>query len=210
MSKSKSATAGFNHQPDQIRLRREMRAARTAMTSFERQNASAKIVDSIVHSNWFQRAKSIACYLPMEEEVDTWLVIARAWRMKKRIFVPVVRKKSVMQFRELTSETPLFVTQYGLKEPREGKLISPQALDIVITPGVAFDIDGNRIGMGGGYYDRTFAFLRHRRHFIIPKLIGVAFACQRVGKITPNPWDIRVFSVIDETTIQKKLLHAAR
>jgi hypothetical protein len=97
--------------------------------------------------------------LSMQEEVDTWPLIDRALRMKKRIFAPVIEKNFVMQFCELSSESKLIFNQYGLPEPQDGEIIEPRALDVVITPIVAFDDDGNRIGMGGGYFDRTFSFL---------------------------------------------------
>jgi 5-formyltetrahydrofolate cyclo-ligase len=105
-----------------------------------------------------------------------------------------------MQFRELTAESKLVFNEYGLCEPQDGEIIAPRTLDLVITPVVAFDDDCNRLGMGGGYFDRTFSFLKHRQFLFHPKLIGLAFSCQRVEKIAPNPWDIRVFRVIDETT----------
>ncbi len=136
----------------------------------------------------------------MQDEVDTWPLIERAWRMKKRIFAPVVEKNFVMRFCELTPESPLVLNHYGLPEPQDGNIIAPRALDLVITPVVAFDADGNRIGMCGGYFDRTFSFLSNRQFLFHPKLIGLAFACQRVEKITPNHWDIRVFCVVNETT----------
>ena len=69
-------------------------------------------------------------------------------------------------------------------------------LDVVITPLVAFDEYGHRIGMGGGYFDRTFSFLGNRQSWFHPKLVGLAFACQKVEKIQPNPWDIRLFCTI--------------
>ena len=187
-------------QDSQAALQRKSRAARVGMTNAEREIASEKIVKTVFRSSSFQRARLIACYVPTHEEVDTWLLIERAWRMKKRIFAPVVNKNSAMQFCEITAESELFLNPYGLSEPREGEFIAPRALDLVVTPVVAFDNDGNRIGMGGGYFDRTFSFLRHRKHLFHPKLVGVAFACQRVEKIAANPWDIRVFRVIDETS----------
>ncbi len=157
-------------------------------------------MDTVIRSSWFRRSKFVACYLPMPEEVDTWTLIDRAWRMKKRIFAPIIKKNFVMQFCELTAESKLVFNQFGLREPQDGEIIAPRALDLVITPVVAFDDDCNRLGMGGGYFDRTFSFLRHRQYLFHPKLIGLAFSCQRVEKIAPNPWDIRVFRVIDETT----------
>jgi 5-formyltetrahydrofolate cyclo-ligase len=174
------------------------RDARRAMSREERRNASEIISETVIHSSWFQRSKYIACYLPVPGEVDTWRIIARAWRMKKRIFAPVVEKNARLRFREITAETSLYRNRQGIFEPDAGRLISPQALDIVITPLVAFDSQNHRIGMGGGYYDRTFCFLSNRKVFLHPKLVGVAFACQKVEKILPNPWDIPLFSVVSE------------
>jgi len=200
MPKSTSPRATADDRQAQIALRNDARAARAALSSDERAKASEKIADTVIRSAWFRRSKFIACYLSTQEEVDTWQLIDRALRMKKRIFAPVIEKNFTMQFCELSSKSKLIFNQYGLPEPQDGEIIEPRALDVVITPIVAFDDDGNRIGMGGGYFDRTFSFLRHRKLLFHPKLIGIAFSCQRVEKIAPNPWDIRVFRVIDETT----------
>ena len=205
MSKAQSSGTTAYHPGAQITLRQKSLAARAALSPFEREKSSEIIVDNVVRSSWFRRGKFVACYLPMSEEVDTWLLIERAWRMKKRIFAPVVEKNFVLRFCELTSESKLVLNRYGLPEPQHGNIIAPRALDLVLTPIVAFDADGNRIGMGGGYFDRTFSFLRNRQFLFHPKLIGLAFACQQVEKIAPNPWDIRVFRVVDETSGSNKL-----
>jgi len=176
------------------------RNARSAMSRDERDLASKKICETAIHSAWFQRSNLIACYLAVPGEVDTWRLIARAWRMKKRIFAPVIQKNSQMLFREITAETTLEKNDQGIYEPRDGEIVAARLLDIVITPLVAFDSHNHRIGMGGGYFDRTFCFLTHRRMYLRPKLVGVAFACQKVEEISPNPWDIRLFSVITEVT----------
>jgi 5-formyltetrahydrofolate cyclo-ligase len=63
---------------------------------------------------------------------------------------------------------------------------------------VAFDARRHRVGMGSGYFDRCFAFLKHNRQWQRPKLIGVAFECQRVEKIVPNPWDVRLYKLVTE------------
>ena len=199
MSKKQLPRANAEQVADQSALRRRSRAARVAMTDVERKIASAKIVKTVVRSSWFQRAKLLACYLPMHEEVDTWLLIERAWRMKKRIFAPVIEKTSQMKFRELSAESSLERDQYGIFAPQNGEYINPRKLDVVLTPLVAFDAENNRIGMGGGYFDRTFSFLKYRESLFHPKLIGLGYACQKVDKIPSNRWDIRLYDVISES-----------
>ncbi len=119
----------------------------------------------------------------MHDEVDTRAIIARAWRANKRVFVPVTLRSGEMFFREIRTDTTLQKNQLSIWEPDAGKIVRPHILQLVITPTVAFDRNCNRIGMGGGYYDRCFAFLRHRKHWFRPKLMGVAFECQEVEKI---------------------------
>ena len=104
-----------------------------------------------------------------------------------------------MQFLEITPETDLVPNRFGLLEPVDGESATARMLDIVFTPLAAYDADGHRIGMGGGYFDTTFAFLKHRAFSFRPKLIGLAFDCQRVEKIASNPWDIRLFSIVTES-----------
>ena len=152
-----------------------------------------------MQSREFRSARKIACYLPMPDEVDTLAIVERAWRANKRVFVPVLRKRGKMSFLELRPTTTLTRSGFGLWEPLDGAEVSPRDLDLVITPTVAFDREQHRIGMGGGYYDRCFAFLKHRRNWLRPKLAGVAFASQKVEKISPNPWDIRLYRVFTDT-----------
>lgn len=180
------------------KLRLSALRARRALEAGERAEKSELICDRVVHSRLFFASKSIACYLPMDDEVDTLGIIEAGWRANKRIFVPVLRKHKKMLFRELGHKTPLVLNRFGVWEPTEGALIAPRQLDMAIVPTVAFDENCNRIGMGGGYFDRCFAYLRHRRLWYRPKLVGVAFDCQRVEKISPNPWDIRLYRVFSE------------
>lgn len=193
-------SAELTNQKMQSKLRAAGRIARANLSDHERYTASEKIAEKVTRSCWFQRAEFIACYLSMPNEVATWTIIQRAWHMKKRIFAPVLEKNGFMRFCELTVNTDVQVNQFGLAEPVTGKNIAPRILDIVITPVVAFDHTGHRVGMGGGYFDRTFSFLRGRRFLFHPKLIGVAFACQKVEEFTPNPWDIPLFDTISDAS----------
>ena len=179
-------------------LRESALHARRALTDDQRNIASTIIADRVVHSRAFLASTSIACYLPLYDEVDTTQIIERAWCANKRIFVPVTGLRGEMIFRQLTPDTDLYQNCFGIWEPDSGNIISPVALDLVITPLVAFDSNLHRIGMGGGYYDRCFRFLKHRKKWIRPKLLGIAFDCQKVENIAPNPWDIPLYQVLTE------------
>ena len=198
MARARLSASIADNRLAQSKLRDRGLAAREGMSDEEQEAASDKISAAVVQARWFRRCERIGCYLPMAGEVDTWSIIARAWRMKKRIFAPIIEKNHTMSFRALSADSDLVENRYGLLEPLDEDSIRPRDLDVVITPLVAFDDAGNRIGMGGGYFDRTFSFLKHRRIHIHPKLIGLAFSCQQVEKIPANPWDIRVFSVVSE------------
>ena len=180
-------------------LRKAALAARRKMSGDERASASAIIADRVIRSHEFSAARKVACYLPMDDEVDPTRVIARAWKFGKHVYCPVIERRGGMVFRRLEPDTLLELNRYGLWEPAHGDTIVSRKLNLVITPLVAFDANGNRIGMGGGYFDRCFAFLRNRRRWFQPKLVGVAFDCQKVEKITPNPWDIALYRVISES-----------
>ncbi len=173
--------------------------ARRRMDEQDRDEASLLIFERIIREPWFQRAIDIAIYLPTAVEVNTWPLIERAWRMKKRVFSPVVEKDHAMRFTSLTADTELAFNRYGIPEPIGGRELDAMCMDIVFLPLVAFDVNGNRIGMGGGFYDRKLSFARHREQYARPKLIGLAFDCQRVQDIPASPWDIPLFQVVTET-----------
>ena len=179
-------------------LRAKALRARRSLSDEQRAESSELICKRVINSGIFFSSHAIASYLPMPDEVDTYGIIERAWRANKRIFVPVLRKGGKMSFREMHADTTLTKNYYDVWEPAEGEFVSPRKLDIAIAPTVAYDDDNNRIGMGGGYFDRCFAYLRHRANWHRPKLIGLAFECQKVEKITPNPWDIRLYRVFTD------------
>lgn len=182
----------------QAELRRASLRARRYLTTDERNQRSRKITRRIVRLPEFVAARTVGCFISMHDEVDTSALIAHCWRVNKCVFVPVIDRKGAMAFAELLPETVLSRNRFGIWEPRDAVTIRGRKLDVVVTPVVAFDDEGNRIGMGGGYYDRCFDFLGHRRIWRSPKLVGIAFECQRVEKIVPNPWDIRLHRVCTE------------
>jgi len=182
-------------------LRSAGKSARNLLTQEGRELASGKICATAAHTSLFRSAKFIACYLATSDEVNCRELIKCAWFMKKRVFVPTIQKNSKLEFVEFLSDTETSPNEFGLQEPVDGVKIDSRDLDVVFTPLVAFDSQKNRIGMGGGYYDRTFSFLQEDSLALKPKLIGLSFDCQRVENIVASPWDIPLFHVITETGI---------
>jgi 5-formyltetrahydrofolate cyclo-ligase len=151
----------------------------------------------------FRRGRRIAIYLAMPGEVDPAAILRAARRAGCEIFVPRVssRRRGRMSFVPLRPDARLRPNAYGIAEPvaRDGERVRPLELDLVLMPVVGFDREGNRLGMGAGYYDRA---LRHRRDtarsWRRPRLVGLAFACQEVESIASSPWDVALDVVVTE------------
>ena len=169
------------------------------MSDEQRQACSAVIARRFLNHRSYRSARRIACYLPTWDEVDTRSIIAHAWDSGKRIFLPIVDRAHAMHFGETHADTDLTRNRYGIWQPKTHDFVPLLSLDLVIVPVVVFDDAGRRIGMGGGYYDRCFRHLQHRRSWLRPKLVGFAFSCQRAEKIVPNPWDIRMSKVFTDS-----------
>jgi len=142
-------------------------------------------------------------YWPMPDEVDVIDLIDIVIAQNRRAYLPIVRQDMTLGFGEVTASTRFCRNQYGIPEPvtTNDSLITARNLHLVITPLSAFDDSGNRIGFGGGYYDRTFGFRRHRTSWLRPRLVGVAFDAQRVAAIKANPWDVTMDAVITENAV---------
>ncbi len=184
-------------------LRNQARQKRRALDHQQRTEASARICQRIAASKSFRNARRIALYLPMDGEVDCLSLFETAMGAGKEIFLPQLpgRYPRAMNFALLDAQTALEPGPMGTIQPARGSRIAASAreMDLVITPLAAFDPRGNRIGMGAGYYDRTFGFLAYRKHWISPRLVGVAFECQKFPAVPIDPWDVPLWSVVTES-----------
>jgi len=115
------------------------------------------------------------------------------------VLAPFSRQR--LWFARYTPGDALAANRYGIPEPVVRELIKPWALDLILTPLVAFDTTGHRIGMGGGYYDRSLAFLHSRQHWQKPCRLGLAYEFQKQVMIEPNPWDIPLDGIATEACI---------
>jgi 5-formyltetrahydrofolate cyclo-ligase len=150
----------------------------------------------------FLNSRHIALYLEEDGEIATDLILERARELKKRCYLPVLRPapQQALWFAEYRPGDCLHNNRFGIAEPciHKHRLIPPWGLDLIVLPLVAFDAEGNRLGMGAGYYDRTLAYLANRKFWLKPRLIGIAHELQKVPKIKREAWDIPLDGVVTE------------
>jgi 5-formyltetrahydrofolate cyclo-ligase len=177
--------------------RRTLRERRRALAPCERRVAQKRITRELLRLGAYRRAHRVAVYFAIDGEVDLSLVVRDARARHKSVYAPVLTGER-LGFVELRLNTPLTRNRYGILEPRSGRQIDPRKLDIVLTPLVAFNCRGTRLGMGKGYYDRSFGFLTRRMRWVRPKLVGVGFAFQAVQTIVAQPWDVRLWAAVTD------------
>ena len=126
----------------------------------------------------------------------------------KQVYLPVLvpLRRPRLLFARYTPDTPMALNRYGIAEPDipHHCLLPPRALDLVITPLVAFDAALNRLGMGGGYYDNTFSFLRRRQAWRHPRLVGIAYQCQQTRRLAAAPWDVPLDAIVTEQGLRRR------
>jgi 5-formyltetrahydrofolate cyclo-ligase len=188
--------------PARRELRRELRTQRRALPDPVRAAADRVIRMHIRALPEFRRAQRVALYLAFDGEPSLAPLIDAAKRQRKQLYVPVLRGMN-MTFAELAPGGTLAVNFFGIMEPKLGTKLDARDLDLVLTPLVAFDDHGVRVGVGRGYYDRCFRFLRHRSHWRRPKLLGVAYELQRVPPLVPSTWDVPLWGVVTEVGVQR-------
>lgn len=168
-------------------LRRRLRAARRAVPAAARPTAAAAIDRALARLGLPRPGSRVSAFHPFDGEIDPRVVLRRAEALGCRVYYPVVTN--------LRSRRMRFVAS-GDDAGRD--TISPRWLDLVLVPLVGFDARGHRLGMGAGLYDRHFAFLRQRRAWRRPLLVGVAFDVQRVERLAEADHDVQLWGVVTE------------
>ncbi|SVC51904.1 uncharacterized protein METZ01_LOCUS304758 [marine metagenome] len=158
------------------------------------------IFRNILDANILKDKKRIAIYYSVNNEVATMQIIKHLWTKNKELFLPMINLNQLM-FGPYKSGDNLSKNKFGIPEPttRTEKLITADILDLVIVPLVAFDSDCNRLGMGGGFYDRALAFKKTSSETSSPLLIGLAYELQKVKTLEINSWDIPMDGIISES-----------
>ncbi len=183
-----------------------MRRERRALSEHERERLGHAVAERIRRLALYRRSRHVALYLPNDGEVDLTGLLVDARLHRKRFYLPVLGLpyENRLWFMPFTEGTALVRNRFGIPEPasrRRNRARKPCAIDLVLAPLVAFDADGHRLGMGGGFYDRTLARLGHLRHWRTPRLLGVAYDFQRTAALSAEPWDVPLDAVVSEREV---------
>ncbi len=189
-------------------IRQLMRKKRNSLTSAE-QRHHARLLRHILSTHPdFRFRRRIALYLPNDGEISPHLITEQLWLRNRQVFLPVLHplRKNTLYFCCYQATSKLKKNQYGILEPAAPptSYAAPWTLSAVLMPLVAFDRQGGRLGMGGGYYDRTFAFL-HQRTFKkdTVKLFGLAHSVQEYPNLPIESWDVRLTHIATEKFVRR-------
>jgi 5-formyltetrahydrofolate cyclo-ligase len=189
---------------DKSKIRKMIRDRRRGLTDQQREAGAFGLLNQLLALDDFHQSEMIAMYLVNDGEIDPLKVIHWCWKNNKQTFVPVVIQQgsNSLLFAEIKKETKLKENRYGIPEPDVdvNELVQAAALDLVLMPLVAFDDFGNRVGMGGGFYDTTFEFIKDEE-VRKPLLIGIAHEVQKVEKIEVESWDIPLTRIVTGSKI---------
>ncbi|MBI6976799.1 5-formyltetrahydrofolate cyclo-ligase [Pseudomonas lactis] len=183
-------------------LRRMLRKARRALTPSEQRQAAHGLYRQLAQHPLFRRAKHISLYLPTDGEIDPRLLLRAAQRRGKATYLPVLSAwpRTKMVFQRVRPGDKLLPNRFRILEPRVNARRQRQvwALDLVLLPLVGFDDLGGRLGMGGGFYDRSLAYLARRQSWRKPTLLGLAHECQKVERLAQASWDVPLVGTVTD------------
>ncbi len=182
-------------------IRKLKRSQRQALSADEQQLHSVALCDTLIKLRSYRNSQHIACYLANDGEIDPYLLIEHAWFANKDIYLPVLSPiKDSLYFAPYDINSEFKLNRFNIAEPicHPSDWVKASQLDLILLPLVAFDLAGNRVGMGGGFYDRTLAYLQHRRHWRKPTLMGLAHEIQKVDNLDRQNWDIPLNGIITE------------
>lgn len=179
-------------------FRKKMRAKRSTLTKIQVLEESRKILKKLLKTEEYKKAKKVFCYVSFEEEVDTFSLIRQAFSDGKEVAVPKVNG-SEMEFYKIKSLEELQAGHYGILEPATNE-IEKDLEGIIIVPGLAFDFQYNRMGYGGGYYDRYLN--EHPKHKLVK--IALAYEFQVVSMIETEKHDQKMDMIITPLEVRKR------
>ena len=177
-------------------LRQQIRKTRANLTALQQQQAENSITQQALALIEERNAQHIALYVSFDGEISTDKLIKTLWAQDKCVYLPVLHPFSPnhLLFLRYLPDTPMLKNKFGIWEPKLNvqNVLPLDELDILFTPLVAFDKQGNRLGMGGGFYDRTLQ--NWQNSSFIP--VGLAHQCQQVEQLPTETWDMPLHQIL--------------
>ena len=177
-------------------LRQQIRKTRANLTALQQQQAEDSITQQALAFIEERNAQHIALYVSFDGEISTEKLIKTLWAQDKHVYLPVLHpfNPNHLLFLRYLPDTPMLKNKFGIWEPKLNvqNVLPLDELDILFTPLVAFDKEGNRLGMGGGFYDRTLQ--NWQNSSFIP--VGLAHQCQQVEQLPTEAWDVPLHRIL--------------
>ncbi len=177
-------------------IRQHVRHLRRALTDDQQENAADLLAEHAINLAPITEAQNVALFLSVDGELNTRPLIAKLWQQRKQVCLPVLHPFSPgnLLFLRYTPETSLTLNKLRIPEPPLDirHLITLDQIDVMMVPLVAFDRQGQRLGMGGGFYDRTLQ--NWKQHGFLP--VGLAHDCQLVDALPVAEWDVPLPAVL--------------
>lgn len=180
-------------------LRHTLRQQRLHYPIQLQQHAAEDTCHHLLTDQAFIRSQHIAVYWPHQGELDPFPLIKHAWRIGKKIYLPVLAPLELnrLYFARFNPHTKLGLNRFGIPEPQNSTYCCPMRMNLILCPLVGFNSQGDRLGMGGGFYDRTLA------KTLGTKFYGLAYSWQQLNGFKTNSWDIGLHAVATEKGLIK-------
>ena len=188
-------------------LRKLIRQQRRSLSKAQRQSASRGLLRQLRSAPEYLTAKRVAVYLTNDGEIDTQWLIQDLHQRRREIYLPVLHplRKGHLAFIHYQKNTVMSRNRFGISEPSfsRNKAVSARFIRLICLPLVAFDDRGNRLGMGGGFYDRTLEFVHEKGK--TPLLVGCAYDFQRISMLPAESWDIPLKLIATDASLHRLL-----
>jgi 5-formyltetrahydrofolate cyclo-ligase len=185
--------------PERRALRKTLREKRAAMSPADRIAAATSLVERLEDIPEFLTDTNVAGYWAIDGELPLAAIIGGLRARGQVYHLPVIDEHKRLKFALWWPGMEIATNRLGIPEPvATDASLAPDALDVVLVPLLGFDRRGHRLGFGGGYYDRSFSFLRDLERPSKPLLVGIGYALQEVDRIEPEDWDVRLDYVATE------------
>ncbi|MBA5248302.1 MAG: 5-formyltetrahydrofolate cyclo-ligase [Gammaproteobacteria bacterium] len=180
--------------------RQFLKQQRHAIKACERVHFAQKLLLQVQKISPFRHGQKIALYLENDAEINPQYISNFLEKQGISVYLPIIVGN---RLKFAKTGNSFKKNRFGINEPIRTQILNAHQLTVIFMPLVGFDANKNRIGMGGGFYDRTLAFKKHQIKYRHPMLVGLAFDCQKVDTISTQEWDIPLDKVITPTTIYR-------